>query len=55
VNPVTETKYVSLYDLRVKLVQKALQDNSKLADEAAHDLAVHVLYALDHIPEKARH
>jgi hypothetical protein len=54
VNPMTETTYVSLYDLRVKLVQKALQDNSKLADKAAHDLAVHVLYALDHIPEKTR-
>ena len=46
--------YVSLYDLRVKLVQKALLDHSELDDKRAFDLAVHVLDALDHIPEKAR-
>ena len=48
------TKYVSLYDLRVSMVQKALQAHSKLDDKASFDLAVHVLDALDHIPEKAR-
>ena len=47
-------KYVSLYDLRVQLVQKALTDHSTLDDQASFDLAVHVLDALDHIPEKAR-
>lgn len=47
-------KYVSLYDLRVQLVQKALQDHSTLDDKTSFDLAEHVLYALDHIPEKAR-
>lgn len=47
-------KYVSLYDLRVQLVQKALTDHSTLDDKASFDLAVHVLDALDHIPEKAR-
>jgi hypothetical protein len=47
-------KYVSLYDLRVQMVQKALQDNSKLDKKVSHDLAVHVLHALDHIPETAR-
>ncbi|HEU5475894.1 MAG TPA: DUF6307 family protein [Actinophytocola sp.] len=46
--------YVSLYDLRVKMVQKALQDNSALDDKLSFDLAVHVLHALDHIPEKSR-
>jgi hypothetical protein len=46
--------YVSLYDLRVRLVQKALQDHSELDDKTSFDLAVHVLDALDHIPEKAR-
>jgi hypothetical protein len=46
--------YPTLYELRVKLVAEALTDNSKLSDEAAHDLAVHVLRALDHIPEKVR-
>lgn len=50
----TDAKYVSMYDLRVQLVQKALRDNSKLDDKAAFDLAVHVLDALDHIPEQAR-
>jgi hypothetical protein len=47
-------KYVSLYDLRVQLVQKALRDHSELDDKTSLDLAVHVLDALDHIPEKAR-
>ena len=46
--------YVSLYDLRVQLVQKALRDHSDLDEKTSFDLAVHVLYALDHIPEKAR-
>jgi hypothetical protein len=36
------------------MVQKALKDNSKLDDAASFDLAVHVLDALDHIPEQAR-
>jgi Family of unknown function (DUF6307) len=48
------TKYISLYDLRVQLVQKALQDHSDLDDKTSFDLAEHVLDALDHIPEKAR-
>jgi hypothetical protein len=47
-------KYVSLYDLRVQLVQKALKDHSTLDDKTSFDLAVHVLDALDHIPEKSR-
>ena len=46
--------YVSLYDLRVKMVQKALQAHSTLDDTLSHDLAVHVLDALDHIPEQTR-
>jgi Family of unknown function (DUF6307) len=53
--PITsDGKYVSLYNLRVQLVQKALKDHSALDDQASFDLAVHVLDALDHIPEKAR-
>ena len=47
-------KYISLYDLRVQLVQKALKDHSTLDDQTSFDLAVHVLDALDHIPENAR-
>jgi hypothetical protein len=47
-------RYVSLYDLRVQLVQKAIKEHSTLDDTTSHDLAVHVLDALDHIPEQAR-
>jgi hypothetical protein len=46
--------YVSLYDLRVRMVQTALQAHSTLDDALSFDLAVHVLDALDHIPEKTR-
>jgi hypothetical protein len=45
-------EYISLYDLRVKLVQDALTKHSTLGDHASHDLAVQILDALDHIPEK---
>ncbi len=46
--------YISLYDQRVRLVADALKQNSKLSEKDAMDLAVHALYALDHIPEKVR-
>ena len=49
-----ETVYVSRYDQRVKLVADALTQNSKLTDDAAVELAKHVLNALDHIPETIR-
>lgn len=49
-----ETKFVSRYEQRVTLVQKVLQKNSTLDDNASHELAVRVVYALDHIPEKLR-
>ena len=48
------SKYVSRYELRVKLVQDTLTKHSTLGDDASHELAVHVLHALDHIPEKVR-
>ena len=47
--------YVSLYDQRVNLVAAALTAHSTLTDEAAAELARHVLYALDHIPERVRY
>jgi uncharacterized protein DUF6307 len=47
--------YVSLYDQRVKLVADTLTAHSKLKGEAATELAAHVLYALDHIPERVRY
>jgi hypothetical protein len=46
--------YVSLYDRRVRLVADALKANSTLSEQAALELAVHALYALDHIPEVVR-
>jgi hypothetical protein len=47
--------YVSLYDQRVELVAAALTAHSELTELAAVEVAEHVLYALDHIPEKVRY
>jgi hypothetical protein len=47
--------YVSLYDRRVQLVADALAAHSALTGETATELARHVLYALDHIPERVRY
>lgn len=47
-------KYMSLHDQRVKLVQGALKEHSNLGDKASFELAVHVLEALDYMPEKVR-
>lgn len=46
--------YISLYEQRIQLVALALTQHSKLSKKDASELAVHVLYALDHIPEKVR-
>jgi hypothetical protein len=46
--------YISLYEQRIQLVAAALTQHSKLSEKDASDLAVHVLYAIDHIPEKVR-
>jgi ABC-type transport system involved in cytochrome bd biosynthesis fused ATPase/permease subunit len=46
--------YISLYDQRIRLVADALRQHSELSKKDASDLAVHVLYAIDHIPEKVR-
>lgn len=50
----TDAKFVSRYDRRVMFVQQTLAKNSDLDDKAAHDLAVQVVYAIDHIPEQMR-
>ena len=47
--------YVSRYDQRVQLVAAELRARSELTEQAAMELAGHVLYALDHIPEKVRY
>ena len=44
----------SPYQNRVNLVRDTIMARSKLGDKAAADLAVHVLHALDSIPEKIR-
>lgn len=46
--------YISAYDRRVRIVADALMENSELAQPVAAELAVYVLRALDHIPEKVR-
>jgi hypothetical protein len=50
----TATPYVSLYDQRVAMVQRVIEQNSKLRTERAKAIAVLVLDAIDHIPEKIR-
>jgi hypothetical protein len=42
------------YENRLKLVQDTMTMYSVLDDDAAGKLAVHVLHALDSIPEKIR-
>jgi hypothetical protein len=46
--------YISLYDQRIRLVADALEQNSGLGEAEALELAVHVLHAIDHVPEKVR-
>jgi hypothetical protein len=45
---------LSPYENRLKLVEDVLTSNSKLDAKAANAVAVHVLHALDSIPEKVR-
>ena len=42
------------YGQRVELVKDTIKAHSKLGDKAASELAVHVLHALNSIPEKVR-
>jgi Family of unknown function (DUF6307) len=42
------------YDRRIELVKDTITAHSKLGDKAANELAVHVLHALNSIPEKMR-
>jgi hypothetical protein len=44
----------SPYEHRVELVTEVMIANSPLAREAAGELAVLILQALDHIPERVR-
>jgi Family of unknown function (DUF6307) len=49
---ISESTISSPYEKRVKLVQETLKTHSKMGDAAAGELAVHVLHALNSIPEK---
>lgn len=42
------------YTKRVELVTETIKAHSKLKDQAASELAVHVLRALNSIPEQMR-
>jgi len=48
------SEFVSRYEQRIRFVQNTVQKNSKMGEKASRDLAVQVVYALDHIPEPAR-
>jgi hypothetical protein len=50
----TPTLTRSPYERRVSLISETIQANSKLNDKAAGELAVHVLHALNSIPEIVR-
>ena len=39
---------------RVEMVKDTIRAHTKLGDKAANELAVHVLHALNSIPEKMR-
>jgi Family of unknown function (DUF6307) len=48
------TTFRTPYDLRLELVKDTITTHSKLGDKVASELAVHVLRALNSIPEKIR-
>jgi hypothetical protein len=50
----SEISALSQYESRLKTVSDIVRDHSKLGNKAASEIAVHVLHALDTIPEKVR-
>jgi hypothetical protein len=48
------TTFRSPYEIRLELVTDTIIAHSKLRDDAAGKLAVHVLHAMNSIPEKVR-
>ena len=48
------TTFRTPHDLRIELIKDTIKTHSKLGDKAASELAVHVLHALNSIPEKLR-
>jgi hypothetical protein len=54
-NPMASpTTFHTPYEIRVQLVADTIRAHSKLGNDAASKLAVHVLQALNSIPEKVR-
>jgi hypothetical protein len=53
-NDMKDITFVSHYDRRVSFVQEVLAKNSTLGDEAARELALRVVYTIDHIPAPTR-
>jgi hypothetical protein len=51
---ISESTLLSPYEKRLGLVQETLRKYSSLDDTATGELAVHVLHALNSIPEKMR-
>jgi hypothetical protein len=50
----TEQKRMSPYESRLDLVVRIIEKDKKMGSKAASALAVDILHALDHIPEKIR-
>ncbi|MGW6442819.1 DUF6307 family protein [Lentzea sp. NPDC055074] len=50
----TTKTHMSAYERRLQMVQDVLTDRAELDGKTARDLAVRVLSALDHIPERVR-
>jgi hypothetical protein len=50
----TTSTHTSAYERRLMMVEDVLAGRTELDGKATRDLAVHVLRALDHIPERVR-
>jgi len=50
----TATMHTTAYERRLKMVEDVLTGRTELDGKASRDLAVRVLRALDHIPERVR-
>ena len=53
-NDMKEITFISRYERRVTFVQDVLVRSSTLGEDVARELAVQVVYAIDHIPEPTR-
>ncbi len=49
-----DTVPVSRYEIRVDTVKKIVDEHTELSNEAAFSLAVHMVRALDTVPESVR-